>query len=292
MSAKSKGDKIINGPVGVIGAGTMGRGIIQVFAQNGYDVIAYDASVDAMEAGVGFIKKMLDRAVQKEKITRDDADAAASRITTVKDIGGLSPAAICIEAATERVEVKKEIFRSVDGVLSGQAIRATNTSSISITELAAVTQNPGLFIGMHFFNPVPVMKLVEIVMGLETAEQTYETVKGLAESVGKTPHRVNDHPGFVSNRVLMPMINEAILCLQDGVAEPEAIDGVMTLGMAHPMGPLRLADLIGLDVCLDILNVLHRDLGEDKYRPAPLLRKMVLAGRLGNKTKRGFYNYE
>lgn len=284
--------KAINGPVAVIGAGTMGRGITQVFAQSGYDVITYDASAEALDAGVAFIGKMLDRAVSKEKITRDDADATLSRISKAGSIDALSDAAICIEAASERVEIKKDIFRAVDRVLSADAIRATNTSSISITELAAVTAQPSRFIGMHFFNPVPVMKLVEIVIGLETDEATFTTVKQLAESVGKIPHRVNDHPGFVSNRVLMPMINEAILCLQEGVAEPEAIDGVMTLGMAHPMGPLRLADLIGLDVCLDIMNVLHRDLGEDKYAPAPLLRKMVLAGRLGNKTKRGFYSYE
>jgi len=285
-------DKAVNGPVAVIGAGTMGRGIIQVFAQSGYNVIACDASADALEAGVAFIGKMLDRAVSKEKITRDDADATLSRITKAGSIEALSEAAICIEAASERVEVKKEIFRAVDQVLSAGAIRATNTSSISITELAAVTAQPNRFIGMHFFNPVPVMKLVEIVMGLQTDEETFATVKQLAESIGKAPHRVNDHPGFVSNRVLMPMINEAILCLQDGVATPEAIDGVMTLGMAHPMGPLRLADLIGLDVCLDIMNVLHRDLGDDKYAPAPLLRKMVLAGRLGNKTQCGFYSYK
>lgn len=285
-------DKAVNGPVAVIGAGTMGRGIIQVFAQSGYNVIACDASADALEAGVAFIGKMLDRAVSKEKITREDADATLSRITKAGSFDALSNAAICIEAASERVEVKKDIFRAVDPLLSPGAVRATNTSSISITELAAVTAQPNRFIGMHFFNPVPVMKLVEIVMGLQTDEATFATVKQLAESVGKTPHRVNDHPGFVSNRVLMPMINEAILCLQDGVATPEAIDGVMTLGMAHPMGPLRLADLIGLDVCLDIMNVLHRDLGDDKYAPAPLLRKMVRAGRLGNKTKRGFYSYE
>jgi len=287
MSADS-----IKGPVAVVGAGTMGRGIIQVFAQSGFDVLAYDASVDAIEAAVGFIGRMLDRAVQKERMTRADAQAAVGRITTVATLDALGEAAICIEAATERVAVKKDIFAGVDAVLGDDAIRATNTSSISITELAAVTRRPERFIGMHFFNPVPLMKLVEVVMGLATSEATFEAVRALAEAVGKTPLRVNDHPGFVSNRVLMPMINEAILCVQEQVAAPEAIDGVMKLGMGHPMGPLRLADLIGLDVCLDIMSVLHRDLGEDKYRPAPLLRKMVAAGRLGEKSKRGFYTYE
>ena len=287
MSADS-----IKGPVAVVGAGTMGRGIIQVFAQSGFDVLAYDASADAVEAAVGFIGRMLDRAVQKERMTRADAQAAVGRITTVATLDALGEATICIEAATERVAVKKDIFAGVDAVLGDDAIRATNTSSISITELAAVTRRPERFIGMHFFNPVPLMKLVEVVMGLATSEATFEAVRALAEAVGKTPLRVNDHPGFVSNRVLMPMINEAILCVQEQVAAPEAIDGVMRLGMGHPMGPLRLADLIGLDVCLDIMSVLHRDLGEDKYRPAPLLRKMVAAGRLGEKSKRGFYTYE
>jgi len=281
-----------NQPVGVIGAGTMGRGIIQVFAQSGFEVLAYDAASGAVDTGIEFIRKQLDRAVSKEKISRADADAAAGRITAIPSMDAFQPVQICIEAATERADIKKQIFKSVDKVLADSAIRASNTSSISITELAAETRNPKRFIGMHFFNPVPVMKLVEIVMGLDTDEVTFTKVESLAQAVGKTPVRVNDHPGFVSNRILMPMINEAVLCLQDGVADAEAIDTVMKLGMAHPMGPLRLADLIGLDVCLDILNVLHRDLGEDKYRPAPLLRKMVQAGRLGNKTKRGFHTYE
>ncbi len=279
-------------PVGVVGAGAMGRGIVQVFAQSGFDVLVHDANAAAIDSAIATIEKLLERSVSKERITADEKDAALKRITPVSELSAFKPVQLFVEAASERPDIKKSIFKGVDDLLADDAIRASNTSSISITELAAVTKNPSLFIGMHFFNPVPVMKLVEIVMGLETSDATYDNVHALAEAVGKTPLRANDHPGFVSNRILMPMINEAILCLQDGVATPEAIDGIMKLGMAHPMGPLRLADLIGLDVCYDILNVLHRDLGEDKYRPAPLLRKMVLAGRLGNKTKRGFYEYE
>ncbi|MCA9253210.1 MAG: 3-hydroxybutyryl-CoA dehydrogenase [Phycisphaerales bacterium] len=279
-------------PVGVVGAGAMGRGIVQVFAQSGFDVLVHDANEAAIDSAIATIEKLLERSVSKERITAVEKDAALKRITPVGDLSAFKPVQLFIEAASERPDIKKSIFKGVDDLLADDAIRASNTSSISITELAAVTKNPTLFIGMHFFNPVPVMKLVEIVMGLETSNATYDKVHALAEAVGKTPLRANDHPGFVSNRILMPMINEAILCLQDGVATPEAIDGIMQLGMAHPMGPLRLADLIGLDVCYDILNVLHRDLGEDKYRPAPLLRKMMLAGRLGNKTKRGFYEYE
>jgi 3-hydroxybutyryl-CoA dehydrogenase len=279
-------------PVAVVGAGTMGRGIVQVFAQAGFSVQVYDVNASAVESALATIHKLLDRAVSKERITREDAAAAMARIQPVDALAACGDAQLCIEAASERPEIKKAVFAEIDTALGDDAIRASNTSSISITELAAATRNPARFIGMHFFNPVPVMKLVEIVMGLESDEATFARVRDLAVAVGKTPVRVNDHPGFVSNRVLMPMINEAILTLQDGVAEAEAIDAVMKLGMAHPMGPLRLADLIGLDVCYDIMMVLYRDLGEDKYFPAPLLKKMVRAGRLGNKAGHGFYQYE
>jgi 3-hydroxybutyryl-CoA dehydrogenase len=279
-------------PVAVIGAGTMGRGIVQVFAQAGYSVRVFDAAPAALADAVASIGKQLARGVEKGKWSAAEASATEQRITKIGKLEDVAGCQIVVEAATERPDIKKEIFRKIDAALEPDAIRATNTSSISITELATVTKRPERFIGMHFFNPVPVMKLVEIVMGLATDEDTFGQVKALAEAIGKTPVRVNDHPGFVSNRVLMPMINEAILTLQDGVATAEAIDEVMKLGMAHPMGPLRLADLIGLDVCLDIMMVLYRDLGQDKYFPAPLLRKMVAAGRLGNKTKRGFYEYE
>jgi 3-hydroxybutyryl-CoA dehydrogenase len=279
-------------PVAVIGTGTMGRGIIQVFAQAGFEVRAFDAAPAAVDNAAAFIAKQLARGAEKGKWSDAEAKAAKERIVKITSLDDVAGCQIAIEAASERPDIKKEIFRQIDAILDEQAIRATNTSSISITELAAVTRRPEKFIGMHFFNPVPVMKLVEIVMGLATDEDTFGRVKELAEAVGKTPVRVNDHPGFVSNRVLMPMINEAVLALQEGVATAEAIDEVMKLGMNHPMGPLRLADLIGLDVCLDIMMVLYRDLGQDKYYPAPLLRKMVAAGRLGMKTKRGFYEYE
>jgi 3-hydroxybutyryl-CoA dehydrogenase len=213
-------------------------------------------------------------------------------LKTVRSPGDIKPCSLIVEAATEKLELKLEILRDVQKRLAPDGILASNTSSISITQLAAATERPDRFIGMHFFNPVPLMQLVEVVRGLQTSEETARRTKELATAVGKTPIECKDHPGFVSNRVLMPMINEAIFCLQDGVAEPEAIDGIMKLGMNHPMGPLALADLIGLDVCLFILEVLHRDLGEDRYRPCPLLRKMVHAGRLGKKAKQGFYKYE
>lgn len=279
-------------PIAVIGAGTMGRGIAQVFAQAGYSVAVHDAYAPALEAAPGAIKKMLDKAVEKAKMPAADAAATMQRIKPAKRIDEVGTCSLIIEAVLEKVEVKRDVLRAAQSHLADDGILASNTSSISITQLASFVDRPARFIGMHFFNPVPLMQLVEVVRGLQTGDETVARTIALAESVGKTPVKCNDHPGFVSNRVLMPMINEAVFTLQDGVAEAEAIDSIMKLGMNHPMGPLALADLIGLDVCLDILEVLHRDLGEDRYRPCPLLRKMVMAGRLGRKAKQGFYEYE
>jgi len=281
-----------SGRVVVIGAGTMGRGIAQVFVQAGYDVYLNDAVPKALDDGVAFIQKMLDRAAQKGSLHAEEALAVKNRVHAIRNVAEAPMCPLVIEAATEKPDIKTEILKSIQTRLTDDGVLATNTSSISITQLAAATDRPDRFIGMHFFNPVPLMKLVEVVRGLQTSDDTVKRTIAFAESVGKTPVQCNDHPGFVSNRVLMPMINEAIFCLQDGVAEAEAIDNIMKLGMNHPMGPLALADLIGLDVCLFILEVLHRDLGEDRYRPCPLLRKMVQAGRLGRKTKQGFYHYE
>ena len=278
--------------IAVIGAGAMGRGIAQVFAQSGYMVRLNDAFPKALDSAMGQIGKMLDRAVEKGKMEADVAAAAKEHVQPVKNISDIGTPSLIVEAVTEKPDLKVEILQAVQSSLADDGILASNTSSISITQLAAATANPDRFIGMHFFNPVPLMQLVEVVRGLQTSDETVNRTVELAKSVGKTPVQCNDHPGFVSNRVLMPMINEAIFTLQDGVAEAEAIDEIMKLGMNHPMGPLALADLIGLDVCLDILEVLHRDLGEDRYRPCPLLRKMVLAGRLGRKTKHGFYGYD
>lgn len=278
--------------VTVIGAGTMGNGIAHVFAQSGHTVTLVDLDQGRLDAALATIDKNLGRQVAKEKISEADKEAALGRLSPVTDLSqGVAEADLVVEAATENAELKAKIFEQIDAAAPPSAILASNTSSISITQIAAATERPEQTIGMHFFNPVPVMTLVEVVRGLATSDETYETVRQLSEDLGKTPVEVNDAAGFVSNRVLMPMINEAIFCVHEGVATPEAVDTVMKLGMAHPMGPLTLADFIGLDVCLSIMEVLHRELGEDKYRPCPLLRKMVAAGRLGRKSGQGFYDY-
>ena len=279
--------------VTVIGAGTMGNGIAHVFAQSGHAVTLVDLDQTRLDAALGTIDKNLGRQVAKERITADDQAATLGRIATQTDLArGVAEADLVVEAATEDATLKAKIFEQIDDHAPASAILASNTSSISITQIAGATERPEQVIGMHFFNPVPVMKLVEVVRGLATSDATYETIRELSEGLGKVPVEVNDAAGFVSNRVLMPMINEAIFCVHEGVATPEAVDTVMTLGMAHPMGPLTLADFIGLDVCLAIMEVLHRELGEDKYRPCPLLRKMVAAGRLGRKSGQGFYTYD
>ncbi len=277
--------------VGVIGAGTMGNGIAHVFARGGFSVILCDVEQAFLERGLATIIKNLDREVAKNKITAEDKDSALKRITTVTDRSRLADCDFIVEAATEKFEIKTEIFRDLDQLMKPDVILASNTSSISITKLAALTKRPGKVIGMHFFNPVPVMKLVEVIRGLATSQETFETVRKLAVKLEKTPVEVNDAPGFVSNRVLMPLINEAIYAVMEGVATPEAIDEVFKLGMAHPMGPLTLADFIGLDVCRDIMRVMQEGLGDPKYRPCPLLLKMVDAGWLGRKSGRGFYQY-
>ncbi|MDX1438460.1 MAG: 3-hydroxybutyryl-CoA dehydrogenase [Rubricoccaceae bacterium] len=278
--------------VSIIGAGTMGNGIAHVFAQHGHNVALIDLDQERLSSAIATIDKNLGRQVKKELLTAAEHEETLSRISLGTSISeGVVEADLVVEAATEDPDVKAQIFRSMDEDAPEGAILATNTSSISITQIASVTNRPSQVIGMHFFNPVPVMKLVEIVTGLETSDETFAKIRDLSESLGKTPVEVNDYPGFVSNRILMPMINEAITCVMEGVAEPEAIDTVMRLGMAHPMGPLTLADFIGLDVCLAIMEVLHRELGDSKYRPSPLLRKMVAARRLGRKTGRGFYQY-
>ena len=278
--------------VAVIGAGTMGNGIAQTFASHGVATTLVDLDEALLERGVAAIGKSLGRFVKKEKLTQDAADEILGRVSSSTSMDALRQADLMVEAVTERTEVKLEVFRTADGLLPDGAILASNTSSISITLLGAATKRPESVIGMHFMNPVPLMKLVEVIRGQDTSDETTQRVMTTAAELGKTPVEANDYPGFISNRVLMPMINEAAYCLMEGVSSREGIDEIMKLGMNHPMGPLTLADLIGLDVCVGILDVLKDGLGDDKYRACPLLRRMVAAGHLGRKTGRGFYEYD
>jgi 3-hydroxybutyryl-CoA dehydrogenase len=277
--------------IGLAGLGTMGSGIAQVFAEKGYTVIGMEPTEELLKKGNKRIDSSLDRKVQKGKMTVDEKAKVLSNITFTTSLNELANAEFFIEAVSENYDLKANLFKELDGIIKPDVIFATNTSSISITKLAANTKRAEKFIGMHFFNPVPVMKLVEVVRGIATNDETVNTVISLAKELEKTPIEVNDFPGFVSNRVLMPMINEAIFAYMEGVGTPEAIDSVMKLGMNHPMGPLELADFIGLDVCLDILEVLYEGFRDPKYRPCPILRKLVNAGYLGRKTGRGFYTY-
>jgi 3-hydroxybutyryl-CoA dehydrogenase len=277
--------------VAVIGAGSMGNGIAHVFAQAGWEVRLIDVQPSALERALATIRGNFDRQIRKGSATEADRDATLSRIRTATDLAAVDGTPMVLEAASEKQELKLELFADLDRRAPNDAILATNTSSISITTIAAATKRPEAVIGMHFMNPVPVMQLVEVIRGQATSDATTARVMEIARELGKTPVEVNDYPGFVSNRVLMPMINEAVYCLMEGVASAESIDAVMKLGMNHPMGPLALADLIGLDTCLAIMNVLQQGLGDDKYRPCPLLKRMVAAGYLGRKSGRGFYTY-
>ncbi|MGH9795802.1 MAG: 3-hydroxybutyryl-CoA dehydrogenase [Candidatus Acidiferrales bacterium] len=277
--------------IGVLGAGVMGNGIAHVFAKSGFTVILRDVKQEFLDRALATIAKNLDREIKKGAVPEPDKPAILARIQPTTDSAALAQADFVVEAVSELLDLKLKVLQEADALLPPHAILASNTSSISITQLAAATRRPEQFIGMHFMNPVPVMALVEVIRGLQTSDATFAATLALCERLGKKPVAVNDAPGFVSNRVLMPLINEAAFCVMEGVATAEAVDDVMRLGMNHPMGPLALADLIGLDTCLNIMEVLHRDLGDSKYRPCPLLRKMVAAGWLGRKSSRGFYNY-
>jgi len=277
--------------VAVLGAGTMGNGIAHVFARSGYKVILRDVEQRFLARGLETIGKNLDREIEKGKLAQAEKGSALARLETVTDMAAIAAADFVVEAVPEKIEIKRAVLTEADGILRPDVVLASNTSSIAMTTLAALTKRPDRFVGMHFMNPVPVMALVEVIRALQTSDATFSVTRELAKKLGKTPVAVNDAPGFVSNRVLMPLINEAVYCVLEGVATPEAVDAVMKLGMNHPMGPLELADFIGLDVCVDILHVLHEGLGDPKYRACPLLKKYVAAGWLGRKSGRGFYSY-